>query len=76
MQAGAGIELNASCFEGWGDQQEEMLLMYRIAKEAGCQFYCCSDAHTVAVLGSVSRVLPGVIRLLGLTSEHQYHIPD
>lgn len=74
-QAGAGIELNASCFGDWGDRQEEMLLMYRIAKEAGCVFYGCSDAHAVPELECVVQQLPNVIQMLGLTSNDQYHIP-
>lgn len=75
-QAGAGIELNASCFEGWGDRQEEMLLMYRIAREAGCLFYCCSDSHSVEKMADIPRLLPNVIRTLGLTDAQQYRIPD
>ena len=74
-EAGAGIELNASCFEGWEGREEEMLKVYRAAREAGCKFYGCSDAHAVAELDSVPRVLPDVIRSLGLTEAHQYQIP-
>ena len=75
-EAGTGIELNASCFVSeWDTRRREALLPYEIAKEAGCKFYGCSDAHSVKSLNLVPDELPKVIAALGLTAEHQYTIP-
>lgn len=73
-QAGTGIELNAGCFENLEHRKSEKLLIYQIAKEAGCKFYCSSDAHCVEYLSSVPRLLPQVINLLGLDETSQYII--
>lgn len=73
-QAGTGIELNCGCFEELETRPEETLLMYRIAKEAGCLFYGSSDAHDVQGLENVPQLLPRLAELLGLTEKDQYHI--
>ncbi len=75
-QAGTGIELNAGSFKEWDARREELLIIYRAAKEAGCRFYLSSDAHAVKSLSGVPDFLPEVISALHLTSEHQYHIPE
>ena len=46
----------------------------RIAKEAGCRFYCSSDAHSVEALDGVPKNLPAVIQALGLTEADAYRI--
>ena len=73
-QAGTGIELNCGCFHELETRPEETLLMYRIAKEAGCLFYACSDAHAVTSMDNVPALLPKLVELLGLTAEDQYRI--
>ena len=75
-QQGAGIELNAGCFRpGWRDFYEENLKLYRIAKEAGCKFYCCSDAHSIPALSGVKTNLSEVIDILGLSAADRYIVP-
>lgn len=74
-QAGAGIELNAHAFGEWDTRREEMLVMYRAAKEAGCLFYLSSDAHSVDEMDSIAKNLPKVIDALGLTEKQQYQLP-
>ncbi len=45
-QLGVGIELNAaSALTFSPDEADIVLRPYRIAKQAGCKFYCGSDAH-------------------------------
>ena len=75
-QAGAGIELNAQAFAEWEARKEDLLRIYRAAKEAGCKFYGSSDAHSRAELQGVPKVLPQVIAALGLDASHQYSVPQ
>ena len=73
-QAGTGIELNCACFHELETRPEETLLLYHIAKEAGCLFYASSDAHDVASMDNVPALLPKLVELLGLTEKDQYRI--
>lgn len=72
--AGTGIELNATAFSEMADRPDDILKIYRIAKEAGCRFYCSSDAHSVEALDGVPKILPAVIQALGLTEADAYRI--
>ena len=72
--AGTGIELNATAFSEMTDRPDDILKIYRIAKEAGCRFYCSSDAHSVEALDGVPKNLPAVIQALGLTEADAYRI--
>lgn len=74
-KAGAGIELNGSDFRTLDERTGETLRTFRIAKAAGCKFYCASDAHSPASLNRVPDILPRVIDLLGLTEADRYAIP-
>ena len=56
------------------DRPDDILKIYRIAKEAGCRFYCSSDAHSVEALDGVPKNLPAVIQALGLTEADAYRI--
>ena len=71
---GTGIELNAGCFGEWrNEHQEDILRLYRIAKKAGCKFYCGSDAHALEELSGVQNNLGELVNLLKLTdNEHFY----
>ena len=74
--SGTGIELNAGCFKpGWRAHEESFLRVYRFAKEAGCSFYCGSDAHSLDALTRVPEWLPEAIDLLDLTEADRYRIP-
>lgn len=72
--AGTGIELNATAFSEMTDRPDDILKIYRIAKEVGCRFYCSSDAHSVEALDGVPKNLPAVIQALGLTEADAYQI--
>ena len=72
--AGTGIELNATAFSEMTDRPDDILKIYRIAKEAGCRFYCSSDAHSVEALDGVPKNLSAVIQALGLTEADAYRI--
>ena len=72
--AGTGVELNAFAFSEMADRPDDILKIYRIAKEAGCRFYSSSDAHSVEALDSVPQTLPAVIQALGLTEADAYRI--
>lgn len=72
--AGTGIELNATAFSEMAGRPDDILKIYRIAKEAGCRFYCSSDAHSVEAMDGVPQNLPAVIQALGLTEADAYRI--
>lgn len=72
---GAGIELNASAFANMQEDPEAWLMPYRLAKEAGCKFYCSSDAHTLENYALVQQNLPQIISALKLTENDRYLIP-
>jgi hypothetical protein len=67
--------LNAHAFSNWQSRKEEYLLLYELARDAGCRFYCSSDAHSFDELQGVLQVLSDIISELELTDEAQYHIP-
>lgn len=72
---GAGIELNAYSFWRMDENPDVSLRLYRIAKEAGCKFYCASDAHSIEGYAGIEENLPRVIEALGLTEDDRYIIP-
>ncbi len=73
---GAGIELNASEFgPGWRAHEDDILRLYRFAKEEGCRFYLATDAHHPRELDLVPDCAPDFVESLGLTQEHLYRIP-
>ena len=72
---GAGIELNAQSFKTMEEDPEATLRLYRIAKEAGCKFYCSSDAHSIEEYAYTAQYLPPIVEALGLTEDDRYVIP-
>lgn len=44
-EVGVGIEINSCSMIYTPEEEGDILRIYRIAKECGCQFYCGSDAH-------------------------------
>lgn len=70
---GAGIELNVGSFLRWRARPEDRLRVYRLAKKAGCLFYCASDAHQLDHL-DVPKVLPDVIEALDIRDGERYLI--
>lgn len=74
-QRGTGIELNASSFPSKDPEDfAEIMRPYHIAREAGCRFYFCSDAHAVESLETDALLAP-VIADLQLTDDLIYRIP-
>lgn len=69
---GAGIELNAGTFAQWKENPDVWLKLYRLAKRAGCRFYCASDAHRVETMDSIGQILPEVVDALGLTEADRF----
>ena len=74
-ERGAGIELNADAFREMDAEPELTLWPYRVAKRAGCRFYCASDAHKLVDFYRVRQVLPAIVDALGLTRDDLYTIP-
>lgn len=73
---GAGIEINLSGFApGWREHEQDILRLYRLAREEGCKFYLGSDAHNLASLDRVPDYAPEVIGLLGLEKSDQFVLP-
>jgi histidinol phosphatase-like PHP family hydrolase len=82
---GIGIELSGGCFGPgkdnpdiipWKENPDEWLRLYRMAKKAGCLFYCGSDAHARNQLemNKIKKYLPETIEALELTEDDRYII--
>ena len=72
---GAGIELNGACFRpGWEKHEGSFLRVYRMAKEAGCTFYCGSDAHALQEIPSLKTNIAPVIEKLGLRGVDRFRL--
>lgn len=71
---GVGMELNASSLRRsvWAEDPEGYLWPYRLAKEAGCKFYCASDAHTMESLRSMNENIRDAVEALALTEADQF----
>ena len=69
---GVGIELNFSSLNLTGEEKEQNLLPYLIAKEEGCKFYFGSDAHHPAGLRTAKQNFENIIDLLGLEEEDKF----
>lgn len=71
---GIAIEINAGCFEdGWEENRELFLKIYRVALDAGCKYYLSSDAHHPAELWNLMRLVK-VVEALGLSESNRYRI--
>ena len=71
---GAGIELNLSDMKNAIKHPEEILKMFRIAKDAGCKFYLGSDAHLPDEFANVQRTFEYAVEALGLTEDDKFRI--
>ena len=80
-----GIELNASCFEPrkdnpeiwpWKENPAAWLRLYKMAKKAGCLFYCGSDSHSSNrfEMNTIKQYLTEVVEALELTENDRYII--
>lgn len=69
---GVGIELNFSASSLNEENQETILLPYRIAKEEGCKFYFGSDAHHPKKLAEEKQNAESIIDLLNLEESDKF----
>lgn len=73
-QVGVGIELNQDDMRFEKAEQEQVLHMFRIAKDKGCKFYLGSDAHHPREFTDSKAVFEKAVSLLGLTEDDKFHI--
>ena len=73
-QAGVGIELNQDDMRFQKAAQEQILRIFRIAKNKGCKFYLGSDAHHPREFASTKAIFENAVSLLGLTEDDKFHI--
>ncbi len=71
---GAGVEINQKDFSFRYGARDEVLRMFRIAKEEGCRFYLGTDAHKPEDFGNAAEVFEKAIELLGLTENDKFKI--
>ena len=75
-ERGAGIELNFETFFDYtGDELDELLRMYRVAKGEGCRFYFGSDAHHPSDLERSKEKFERVVDLLALDEKDKFRVP-
>lgn len=72
-EKGLGIELNMPILRYQGNELEEELRPYRIAKEKGCKFYFGSDAHHPAGLANAMVNFNTMAELLQLCEDDKFH---
>lgn len=72
---GAGIELNFTDMSAAIRNPDEVLRMFRIAKDAGCKFYFGSDAHGPSTFSRCVQVFEKAVEMLDLTEDDKFHIP-
>ena len=71
---GVGIELNAGAFKFTDQEADEILRVYKIAKECGCKFYCGSDAHHPTAFATSKQLFEKAVDLLDLSEEDKFVI--
>ncbi|MBP3382152.1 MAG: hypothetical protein J6L00_05835, partial [Clostridia bacterium] len=71
---GVGIELNAGAFKFTDQEADEILRVYKIAKECGCKFYCGSDAHHPAAFATSKQLFEKAVDLLDLSEDDKFVI--
>ena len=70
---GLGIEINGDDIGYRDEDAEDVLRLFRIAKECGCKFYYGSDAHKPREFGVYTR-FDRFVEALGLTEDDKFHI--
>lgn len=72
-QLGVGIELNAgSALTYTPDEADIVLRPYILAKQAGCKFYCGSDAHHPEKFLHSKAIFEKTVDLLGLEEKDKF----
>ncbi len=72
--AGVGIEINFADFRFREGERENILRIFKIAKEMGCKFYLGGDIHRPIGFPWLRPVFENAIDLLGLTEDDKFHI--
>ena len=73
-ELGVGIEINSCSMMYKPEEEEQILKVYRIAKECGCKFYCGSDAHQPQELDRAKGLFEKAIDALGLQEEEKFRV--
>ncbi len=71
---GAGVEINQGDFFFNYGAKEDILRIYRIAKEVGCKFYLGTDAHHPASFEDAKKFFDRAIELLDLKESDKFLI--
>lgn len=71
---GAGVEINKGDFNFHYGAEDEVLRMFRIAKEEGCKFYLGTDAHAPKDFETAKAIFERAIDLLGLEENDKFKI--
>ena len=71
---GVGIELNADDMSFAEGEADTVLRPYRIAKKAGCKFYCGSDAHHPKELDRAGKIFESAVERLELKETDKFVI--
>ena len=73
-EVGVGIEINSCSMLYKTEEENEILRIYRIAKECGCKFYCGSDAHQPWELDRAMALFQKAVDRLNLTENDKFCI--
>ncbi|NLZ36718.1 MAG: hypothetical protein GX897_04485 [Clostridiales bacterium] len=68
---GCGIEINCDLFAKDG-KLPWLTKIFKVMKEAGCKFFCCSDAHGPESLDLVKKYGPRAAEQIGLTAADRW----
>ena len=71
---GAGVEINGGDFAFNYGAEDDVIRMFRIAKEEGCKFYLGSDAHHPNGFDGYFDIFERAIRDLELTENDKFYI--
>ena len=69
---GAGVEINGGDFAFNYGAEDDVIRMFRIAKEEGCKFYLGTDAHNPKSFDGAKEIFEKAVELLGLTEEDKF----
>ncbi len=74
---GAGVEINLNEPSRYENEKDldDVMRIYKIAKEQGCKFYFGSDAHTPGEFEKVTEKFKFYADRIGITEEMRYRIP-
>ncbi len=70
---GVGIELNTACLKT-PEVEDLTVRFYSLAKDRGCKFYFCTDAHHPEGFLGAKAICERMVDLLGLTEDDKFHI--